>query len=62
MGPRLVGRGLPDGPRLEPPIPNWTSASDHWQALRRRWEYSHAASAVLNLVAFAAAILAGLWA
>lgn len=30
---------------------NWTSAPEHWQALRARWEYSHAASAVLNLTA-----------
>jgi hypothetical protein len=41
---------------------NWTLAPDHWEALRRRWEYSHAASALLNLFAFVAAILAGLWA
>jgi hypothetical protein len=40
---------------------NWTQAPRHWEALRRKWEYSHAASAVLNLVAFAAAGLAVLW-
>jgi hypothetical protein len=40
---------------------NWTQAPAHWEALRRRWEYSHAASAVLNLVAFGAAVLAVLW-
>ena len=40
---------------------NWTKAPPHWEALRRRWEYSHAASAALNLVAFGAAVLAALW-
>jgi hypothetical protein len=40
---------------------NWTVAPARWEELRRRWEYSHAASAVLNLVAFGAAVLAGLW-
>lgn len=40
---------------------NWTQAPPNWDALRRKWEYSHAASAVLNLVAFGAAVLAALW-
>jgi uncharacterized membrane protein len=31
---------------------NWTLLPDNWEALRRRWEYSHAASAVLTFVAF----------
>ena len=39
---------------------NWTKAPQDWAVLRRRWEYSHAASAVLNLVAFGAAVLAAL--
>jgi hypothetical protein len=30
---------------------NWTTLPAHWEMLRVRWEYSHAASAVLNLVA-----------
>lgn len=30
---------------------NWTVLPDNWMALRTQWEYSHAASAVLNLVA-----------
>jgi hypothetical protein len=30
---------------------NWTVLPDDWEALRRRWERSHAASAVLNLAA-----------
>ena len=33
---------------------NWTLLPEHWRALRTRWEYSHAASAVLNLAAFIA--------
>ena len=30
---------------------NWTVLPENWTALRTRWEYSHAASAVLNLIA-----------
>jgi hypothetical protein len=30
---------------------NWTHAPEDWQALRARWEYSHAASAALNVLA-----------
>jgi len=30
---------------------NWTVVGENWQALRSRWEYSHAAAAVLDLVA-----------
>lgn len=37
---------------------NWTMLPDNWIALRLQWEYSHAASAVLNLVALLAVILA----
>jgi hypothetical protein len=33
---------------------NWTVLPDNWQALHNQWEYSHAASAVLNLIAFLA--------
>jgi hypothetical protein len=33
---------------------NWTSIPENWLALRAQWEYSHAASAVLNLIAFVA--------
>lgn len=36
---------------------NWTVLPDDWIALRAQWEYSHAASAVLNLVALVAVIL-----
>jgi hypothetical protein len=37
---------------------NWTLLPDNWQELRMRWEYSHAASAMLNLVALIAVIVA----
>ena len=30
---------------------NWTVLPEGWQALRARWEYSHAAGAVLNFAA-----------
>jgi hypothetical protein len=29
---------------------NWLTAPPDWEAVRRRWEYGHAASALLNLV------------
>lgn len=35
---------------------NWTMIPDNWAALRTQWEYSHAASAALNLVALVAVI------
>ena len=31
---------------------NWIVLPENWLALRKQWEYSHAASAGLNLVAF----------
>jgi len=36
---------------------NWTMLPDNWAAMRMQWEYSHAASAVLNLVALVAVIV-----
>lgn len=39
---------------------NWTILPDHWLDLRRQWEYSHATSAGLNLVAFIALTLSAL--
>jgi hypothetical protein len=30
---------------------NWTHAPGDWEALRKRWEYSHASAAAFNLVA-----------
>ena len=36
---------------------NWTVLPDNWAALRSQWEYSHAASALLNLGALVALIL-----
>jgi hypothetical protein len=35
----------------------WTELPAHWDALRRQWEYSHAAAAVLNLLALLSAIV-----
>lgn len=37
---------------------NWTVLPENWHALRAQWEYSHAASAVLNLIALTALVLA----
>ena len=36
---------------------NWTMLPDNWMELRRQWEYSHATSAGLNLLALVAVIL-----
>lgn len=36
---------------------NWTEIPENWQALRTRWEYSHAAGAGLNLVAMISLVL-----
>jgi hypothetical protein len=33
---------------------NWTTLPENWEVLRLRWEYSHAASALLNLIALLA--------
>jgi hypothetical protein len=30
---------------------NWTSFPDHWEQLRRQWEYSHAFNAVITFLA-----------
>lgn len=35
----------------------WTTLPEGWEALRTQWEYSHAASAVLNLFAFVALVV-----
>ena len=35
---------------------NWTHVPANWEALRRQWEYSHAAGACLNLVAMLALV------
>jgi hypothetical protein len=39
---------------------NWTLLPDNWIELRRQWEYSHATSAILNLVALVMLILSAL--
>jgi hypothetical protein len=36
---------------------NWTVLPENWMALRAQWEYSHAAGAVLNLIAFIMLVL-----
>ncbi|MDW7772307.1 MAG: hypothetical protein SCH71_05380 [Desulfobulbaceae bacterium] len=33
---------------------NWTMLPEEWEALRRQWEYSHAAAAILYFAALAA--------
>jgi hypothetical protein len=40
---------------------NWAFLPGDWSDLRRRWEYSHAASAALNLVALVALIVCLFW-
>ena len=37
---------------------NWTMLPSDWGSLRARWEYSHAASAILNLTALVSTIVA----
>jgi hypothetical protein len=39
---------------------NWTVIPDNWETLRRSWEYSHAAAAVIGLAGMAALVIAGL--
>lgn len=39
---------------------NWKVQPDNWEALRLRWEYSHAGGAVLQLVAMASLIVGAL--
>lgn len=36
---------------------NWTVAPDDWMRLRTRWEYGHAASALLDFIGFCALVL-----
>jgi phosphoglycerol transferase MdoB-like AlkP superfamily enzyme len=36
---------------------NWTTIPDHWEQLRRQWEYSHAANAVVTFAALCAVTL-----
>lgn len=44
--------------RTQQATANWTVLPENWTALRAQWEYSHAASALLNLAALAALIAA----
>jgi hypothetical protein len=36
---------------------NWTVLPEGWESLRRQWEYSHAAGAILYFVALASLVL-----
>ena len=40
---------------------NWTVVPDDWQRLRRRWEYSHAAGAILYFAALTSICLSVGW-
>ncbi|MGQ7792510.1 DUF1772 domain-containing protein [Faunimonas sp. B44] len=35
---------------------NWTSVPENWEALRRQWEFSHAAAAVVTFLGFCALV------
>lgn len=39
---------------------NWTVLPDGWEALRRQWEYSHAAGAILYVIALASLVLSAM--
>lgn len=39
---------------------NWTVIPDDWEALRRQWEYSHAAGAAFQILAMSSLIIAAL--
>ena len=39
---------------------NWTMMPENWEALRRQWEYSHAAGAAFQVLAMSALIIAAL--
>lgn len=36
---------------------NWTTIPDHWEQLRRQWEYSHAFNAVITFLALCSVTL-----
>ena len=36
---------------------NWTAVPANWEQLRRQWEYSHAANALVTLAAFCSVVL-----
>jgi hypothetical protein len=39
---------------------NWATIPDNWEQLRREWEYSHAANAVVTFAAFCSVALSSL--
>ncbi|HVW62103.1 MAG TPA: hypothetical protein VHC48_18765 [Puia sp.] len=40
---------------------NWSLVPENWETLRIRWEYSHAAGALLELIAYILLLFAVLW-
>jgi hypothetical protein len=40
---------------------NWTVLPEDWARLRTRWEYSHAAGAILYFLALCALVLSAIW-
>lgn len=54
-GARGHGTRPPPGIRPRATV-NWTFLPANWMALRAQWQYSHALSAVINLVALVALI------
>lgn len=40
---------------------NWSVLPENWEVLRMQWEYSHAASALLELIAYILLLYAVLW-
>jgi hypothetical protein len=40
---------------------NWTQLPEGWQALRARWEWSHAVNALLTFVAVVALLIPAFW-
>jgi hypothetical protein len=36
---------------------NWTTVPENWEQLRRQWEYSHAANALITFIAFCSVTL-----
>ena len=36
---------------------NWTTIPNHWEQLRRQWEYSHAFNAVITFLALCSVTL-----
>jgi len=39
---------------------NWTTIPDNWEELRRNWEYSHAAAALIGLLGMTSLVVGGI--